>query len=140
MKKSSNKIVSRQHGETQVPEVYGIPCSVFHAVYGSKDHDFGPLYLKLDDTWHRFYLDAGLLFWREGEEPDPDDDLLDDDEYLDWGQQLGVVGIALSEVTMKDSVLRMRFDNGAEIVLKHMPFDEVTSLLSFTPGDGPSGH
>lgn len=135
MKKPSSKLVSRQHDETQVPEVYGIPCSIFHAVYGSKSHYLGPMYLKLHDTWHRFYLDAGLLFWKEGEEPDPDDDLLDDDKYLDWGQQLGVVGNALSEVSMKDSTLILRFDNGAEVVLKQMPFDEKASILRFVSAD-----
>lgn len=133
MKKPSNKRVVRQHDETQVPEVCGIPCSTFHVVY-SKDSVIEVLYLKLDDTWHRFFLDAGCLFWREGEQPDEDNDLLDGDEYLDWGQQLGVVGVALSEVSMmKNSTLTLRFDNGAEVVLKHLPFDENTSLLRFTP-------
>ena len=107
---------------------------MFQIVYSRDPVGVGPMYLKLDDTWHRFYLDAAVLFWEEGPQPDQDDDLLENDEYVDWGQQLGVMGIAVSEITMMDSVLTMRFDNGAEVVLKHMPFDDFTSLLRFIPG------
>lgn len=135
MKKPPKELVRRQHEETQIPEVCGLPCSRFQAVCSREPADPGPVYLKLQDTWHRFYLDAGLLFWEEGTKPDRDDDILDGDEYVDWGQQLGVLGVAASEITMKDSELVIRFDNGAEIVLKHMPFDDITSILRFTPGD-----
>lgn len=131
--------VIRQHEETKVPEVCGIPCSMFHVSLFSRDPvDVGILYIKLDDMWHRFFLDAGLLFWMEGSYPDPENDLVDGEDYVDWGQELSVLGVALSEVTMNDSVFRLRFDNGAEIVLKRMPFDEETSLLRLIPGNDPS--
>lgn len=136
MKKRPDEIVIRQHEETEVPEVCGIPCSKFHVSLYSRDPvEVGLLYMKLGETWHRFFLDAGLLFWKEGPQPDPENDLVDGEDYVDWGQQLSVVGVALSEVAIDDSVFWMRFDNGAEIVLKHMPFDGVTSLLRLTPAD-----
>ena len=133
METPPKELVTRQHDETQVPEVCGIPSTTFQVVYCTSEHDVGPMYLKLNDTWHRFFLDAGVLFWEEGTAPDADDDLLDNDEYEDWGQKLGVVGVPLSEVVMKDSVLRLLFANGAEVVLKHMPFDDTTSIIRLTP-------
>lgn len=136
VKKPDEKLLSRQHFDTQVPEACGIACSAFHVTYYSKDPvEVGRMYLKLDETWHYFYLDAWALFWREGEQPDWDpDDLLEGEEWVDWGQQLGVIGVAASEITMEDSVLTMRFENGAEIVLRHT-FDDVTSLVRFLPGE-----
>ena len=56
------------------------------------------MYLKLEEKWHRFYLDACCLFWHEGRPPDPENDLEDGDEYVDWGAQLGVVGSGLCVV------------------------------------------
>jgi hypothetical protein len=133
MEKPPKEIIRRQHFETQLPEVCGIPCSMFHAVCSRDPVDPGPMYLKLDDTWHRFYLDAAVLFWEEGTQPDRDNDIWDGNKYVDWGQQLSVVGVAISEITMKDSELTIRFDNGAEVSLKHMPLDDFTSLLHFAP-------
>lgn len=128
-------LVVRQHCETEIPEVCGIPCSIFQVYFHSRDPiNVGVMYLKLEEKWHRFYLDACCLFWHEGRPPDPENDLEDGDEYVDWGAQLGVVGVALSEVTMEDCVLTMRFENGAELVLRDCMKEVVTSILSFTPG------
>lgn len=86
------------------------------------------MYIRLDDQWHRFYLDAGLLFWEEGSAPDEANDLLTDEIYVDWGKQLLVIGIAVSEIAMADSTLILRFQNGATAVLKRGPQDEMTSF------------
>lgn len=137
MKKSSKDPIRLQHEEARLLEVCGIPCSMFHVSFFSRDPvDVGLMYLKLDGTWHRFYLDAGLLFWREGLEPDRDNDLVDgEDEYVDWGSHLGVVGVPISKIFMKDSELTMHFANGAEVVLKRKPLDDTTSILRFKPGE-----
>lgn len=128
-------LVVRQHFETEVPEVCGIPCSIFQVYYHSRDPiDVGVMYLKLDEKWHRFYLDACCLFWHEGRPPDPENDLDDGQDYVDWGAQLGVVGVALSRVIMNDCVFTMRFENGAELVLRDCMDEVVTSVLHFTPG------
>lgn len=86
------------------------------------------MYIQLDDQWHRFYLDAGLLFWEEGPAPDEANDLLTDEMYVDWGKQLMVIGVAISRKTMAASMLTIRFQNGATAVLKLGPRDEMTSF------------
>lgn len=134
MSKSTKSKITRQDEETELPEVCGIPCSVFQvSPFSREPFDPGLMYLKLGSNWHRFFLDAGLLFWEDGQQPDRDNDLVDGEEdYVDWGDLLGVVGVALSEVFMKDSELTLRFANGAEVVLKRMPRDDLTSIIRFT--------
>jgi len=90
----------------------------------------GPIYLEADDTWHRFYLDAGLLFWEEGSEPNEDDDLLDGECYVDWCSALDVRGVRVSSIKMAESVLTLSFENGAHVVLKHGPRDDATSIVA----------
>ena len=136
----SDELVVRQDWETEIPEVCGIPCSNFQVYFISRNPiNVGVMFLRLEEKWHRFFLDACCLFWHEGRAPDPENDLEDGDDYVDWGAQLGVVGVALSEVTMKDCVLTVRFENGAELVLKDDTDEVTTSILSFKPGtDSPS--
>jgi hypothetical protein len=128
--------VGRQDEETTVPEVCGIPISEFKVYFHSEDPiNVGVLYLRLGDNWHRFYLDAGLLFWQNRDAvPDPDDDLEDGQDYINWGEELGVIGVALSEVDFRDLTLTMRFENGAEVVLQDFIREVETRVMRFKPG------
>ncbi len=135
MSNSEMSGITRQHETTSLPELYGVRCSTFKVVCLRKNEDIGPLYLHLGGTWHRFFLDAGLLFWKEGQHPEEDDDLLDGERYVDWGKRLHIVGVAISELSMADSTLTLGFENGAEVVLHHGVGDEVTSVESLNPGD-----
>lgn len=111
----------RQHEDTEVSELYGAECQAFLAVCPVGQATVGPMYLQVEDSWHRFYLDAGLLFWAEGCEPDEDDDLLDDENYADWCEHLEVRGVPITRIVMRSSVLVLSFANGARAVLKHGP-------------------
>jgi len=134
MKKQPSDLIRLQHEEVELFEACGIPCTSFQVCLTTEEPvAVGLLYLKLDDTWHRFFLDVWLLFWREDEEPDWEDELLEGEMWVDWGKQLGVEGVALSEVSMGDCVLTLRFENGASVVLKHT-VDDLTSILRFVPG------
>jgi hypothetical protein len=99
-----------------------------------KDRRLGLLYLELSGVWHRFYLDAGLLFWEEGACPDPDDDLLEGERYVDLGEALCVVGVAIGDIEMNDSQLMLRFENGARLVLRSMAQDVGTEVVELVPG------
>jgi hypothetical protein len=97
------------------------------------DGDIGPLYIQLNGQWHRFYLDAGLLFWREGDEPDPEDDLLEGDDYSDLTKALAVNGCLIEEIRMHEGTLTVRFDNGALLELRSEPQDEGTIIVKLEP-------
>lgn len=129
-----NRVV-RQDEETTVPEVCGIPISEFKVYFHSESTiEVGVLFLKLGDNWHRFFLDVGLLFWKNAA-PDPENDLDDGQDYINWGEELKVIGATLSEVDFRDEILRMRFDNGAEVVIQDFIREVETRIKLFKPGE-----
>lgn len=108
-------LISRQHETTRVSEVEGQICADFRAVYDHSDGSIGPLYLLIDERWHRFYLDAGVLFWQEGQAPEPENDLLDEDVYLSLAEELCVRGARIRQVEMDNCELLIVFENKARI-------------------------
>lgn len=111
--------IRRQHEDTNFPELRGAICSAFRAVICERDQRLGLLYIQFSGVWHRFYLDAGLLFWEEGSCPEPGDDVLEGERYTDLGEALGVVGVAVGKIEMYDSKLTLQFENGARLVLRN---------------------
>lgn len=110
-------MVTRQHETTQVAEFVGRLCEEFLAVPGAGADEIGVLYLRLEQSWYRAFLDEGVLFLDESSGPDPEDDLDDGVEYLDLAQALRVGRARLTEFSVRDAVLRVAFDAGAPLVL-----------------------
>jgi hypothetical protein len=79
-----------QHEEVEISVLRGRTCFAFRAVENLSTGVLALFYLQVEGTWHRFYLDAGLLFWEEGPGPNPEEDLLEGDQYVDLGSTLGV--------------------------------------------------
>lgn len=123
----------RQHEDTRFPELRGARCSAFQAVIDARKQHLSLLYIQLSGAWYRFYLDAGLLFWEEGSGPEPEDDLLQGEQYTDLGETLRVVGAAVDDIWMHDSQLMMQFQNGARLVLKNGPQDGGTVVMELRP-------
>lgn len=126
--------IRRQHEHTSIPELYGKHCAEFKVVLRESDNHYGPMFLHLSGVWHRFYLDAGLLFWEEGPGPDPENDLLDGERYTDFASRLGVIGIPISRIEMDGSRLRLDFDNGARLVLGTEVEDDGAVLIELVVG------
>ncbi len=111
--------IIRQDEETEVPELRGARCDEMRAVVSASPPDsVEVVYLLSSGVWHRFFLDAGLLFWEEGLAPDADGDLADGARYVDIAEQLGVRGRTFELIAMKDSVLTIEFSNGARLRLR----------------------
>ncbi len=72
-------------------------------------------YEPKEGQWHRFYLDAGLLFWKEGEAPDSKDDLLYGEVYISLADELRVKRNKIRRVEMDNSELCVLFDNSARL-------------------------
>ncbi len=111
--------IRRQHENTSIPELCGTCCSAFKAVIHEQDKRLGLLYIQLSGVWHRFFLDAGLLFWEEGRCPDPDDDVLEGERYIDLGETLHVIGVSIQRIEMRDSTLTLQFENSASLALRN---------------------
>ena len=120
--------IERQHDDTEIHELVGKTCDALIAVQPAGDpSSVLIMYMRVGDQWHRFYLDAGLLFWREGPAPDAEDDLDADHIYSDVGAQIGAAGLTLQSVRMRDRRLRIRFDGGTRIDL--VEEDEAVRLV-----------
>ena len=126
--------IRRQHENTSLPELRGARCSDFIAVSSEQGQRLGLLYIRLSGVWHRFYLDAGLLFWEEGSSPDPEDDVLEGERYTDLGEALCVVDVAIGEIDMHDSQLTIQFENGARLVLRNRAQDDGAEVVEFVAG------
>ena len=82
------------------------------------------LFLQLDGgIWHRFFIDAGVVFWRTVEMPDekPDDGF---DRYpqADLGFRHDLIGKKLERVSTIDlpggGEIRIEFEGGATLLLR----------------------
>ncbi len=106
-------MVTRQHETTEVTEFVNRCCEEFLGVRGGDADTIDVLYLRLEQSWYRAFLDEAVLFLDESAGPDPEDA----DEYLDLAEDLGVRGARLRNFSFRDGVLRVAFDGGTTLVL-----------------------
>ena len=91
------------------------------------------LFLKLaDDSWHRIFIDASVLFWKVVEAPDVPEEQGDYRWTLtDLGGPRGLVGKVLRRVTTHDLAgggeLRFDFDGAPALILRNV--DDESYLL-----------
>lgn len=112
------KVISRQHSETEIPEIVGKTCDSILAVGGSIIGNILIFYVSLGGMWLRIFLDAGALFVDVCEGPDPEDDLDDGEKYLDLITIYGLKKEEISVASMKDGVFRLGFKSGVEMHFK----------------------
>lgn len=110
-------MISRQHAETTLDELVGETCSRLLAVPGDSASEVLVCYLEAASHSHRFFLDAGLLFWREGVAPDSEEDLAEGQDYVDIGTASGLSGQKLKRISMQAGVLRIESEDGHAIEL-----------------------
>jgi hypothetical protein len=123
------KVITRQHEDTTIPELYGLICTGFLAAYDPKKDRYGPFYIQLAEVWHRFFLDAGLLFWKEGFSPDTKDDLLESEIYRNIASEKRLVGSEILAIEMTGCQLVIRFGTGASLVFRNEVTDVGATLV-----------
>ena len=106
--------VMRQHAETEITELLGRTCEQLVVV--PADDEFLVFYARVDGSWHRFFIEAGLLFWREGGRPDSEEDLDGEESYTDLSAELNLTGASFTALSFRDGFLELGFSNGARIV------------------------
>ena len=91
--------------------------------------------MKVDDSWHHFMVDLGVLFWQEGVKPDIDDDLIDGDYYADLASLLKISNVEISHIEMDSSSrLSLRFSNNASLLVRCEADEPTMSIVEMTPG------
>jgi hypothetical protein len=106
-----------QDAEVDVEELVGTRCDRFLAVPGAAVDLVLVLYIFAGGAWYRFFLDAQLLFLDECAGPDPEDDLVPGETYIDLGEVLGCTGAVIEEFAMHAGTLIIRFSGGESLVL-----------------------
>jgi hypothetical protein len=95
--------------------------------------DANVLFLRLqNDTWHRFLIDAGVVFWSTVAAPEaPEEDSGYRHPHKDIGVLYGLVGKRLSTVSTADlpggGELRLDFDGGETLILRNI--DDCSKLV-----------
>ncbi len=113
-----------------VPELAGRTCTALLAQeYWLALDQICPanvLFLQCDSCiWHRFFIDAGVLFWRAGEgSPSlPPDSGEHRYVFTDVGQRYGIAGSEISGVQTSDlpggGEIRLCFNSGATVALRN---------------------
>ena len=127
--------ITRQHDDTSMTEIVGECCQDFIVVYDEDDEICEIFYLKLSHISHRFYNDAGLLFWRSGENPDEDDDLYGGNcSYTDLGKKYDIVGSLIESISYQNDHLEMKFSNGVRLLFESGVDDVGSRLIEVSSG------
>lgn len=111
MSESKARVV-RQDENTTLDELEGEACEGFVGVLDRNSDRYEVFYIVLDGVSHRFFLDAGLLFWRSHEVLNPENDLSNGSEYVDLGDRHELEGYKVGSISMKDCMLTLEFIGG----------------------------
>jgi hypothetical protein len=106
--------LTRQDADTDMTELLGLTCEQLVVV--PADGEILVFYARIDGGWHRFYLEAGLLFWREGSRPDSEEDLDSEESYSDLSAELNMTGASFITLGFHEGFLELALSNGARIV------------------------
>ena len=114
-----------------IPELRGAICTkLVQQKYwhqGQQVEQANVVYLQVDNKqWHRFFIDAGVLFWKIVDRPDNWDTKVEDEHHYpqtDMAEQYGLVGREIESITSKNrglvSELQVRLSGGIILVLKN---------------------
>ena len=110
--------IRRQHETTTIDELIGESCTNLLGVGPGNDCGFYFSYLEASNTWYRFFIEHGILFW-DTVAPDPEDDLAEGEDYDDLLKRYGVTkNERLDAVNMKDGRLTITFSGGLAFLIE----------------------
>jgi hypothetical protein len=120
-----------------VPELAGKSCNELIAVPAEQPDGILVLYLLADSTWHRLFIDEGVLFLNE-HAPDREDDLGEGESYVDLAAKLACRGNAIESVRMENRRLTIRLSGNVSLTLSEGPMERPPFMFRADGGDvGP---
>jgi len=124
-------MVTRQHDETELTEVLGHLCEDFVAVFSPDIECYEILYIKLSGVFHRFFVDAGLLFWASDAAPDENDDLSEGtDQYVNLAERYNLSGLRIDGLRFSDFRLGLKFSNDTQLAFEGRGMDSGAWLIN----------
>jgi hypothetical protein len=116
---------------TEPPDLQGTTCTglVLQEYWydGAVCESAHVFFLQLDHgLWHRFFIDAGVLFWSTVTEPDVHNTTADEEFHYpqqELGAERGLLGSTLQNVEFVDTPpvysLRLHFSGGTTLILRN---------------------
>ena len=84
-------------------------------------------YLRANDTWYRFFIQHGILFW-DTAAPDPEDDLAENEDYFDVCKQHGLSDCErIESIEMENGCLTITLATGQSLVI--MESEDIGGML-----------
>jgi hypothetical protein len=118
--------ITRQHETTTIDELTGADCTRLLGVGRNNDEGFHAWYVEANDTWYRYFVQHGILFW-DTSAPDPEDDLADHEEYYDAFQRLQLLDeYRIMSITMSDGSLRLSLSCDTALIFREK--EEATGM------------
>src|SRR5690606_5412033 len=121
--------ITRQHETTTIVELSGAVCTKLLGDGPGTSGGVHVWYLEANDTWYRFFIHLGILFWVTAA-PDPEDDLEEGEDYVDVLEQNSVTKTAeIEAVEMNDGRLTIAFSGGRKLIIEEI---EATGSMAIT--------
>ena len=125
-----------QDTEFSIDTLNGIKVAELKGVVDTDNPDDTPIliYLKTElGDWYRFFLDAGLAFWEEGENIASDVD--EDTREVDYAEIYKLRNKHIIKIRCENSTIRVLFVENNEFILKYkdetdMDSDSIVILKS----------
>jgi hypothetical protein len=130
-----------------IPDVRQQRCSALlvqeYWYQGELEDEANVLFVRLDDRWHRFFIDAGLVFWKSVESPDLPPSAADHSYRVnDVGSAYDLKGKRLAQIEAVDldggGAIRLAFEGGSLVILENRN-DRSRLRIEHGPGVGPGG-
>jgi hypothetical protein len=110
--------ITRQHESTTIEELNSTECVSLLGIGPGGEQGYYAWYLKANNTWYRFFIQHGILFW-DTAAPDPEDDLAEGEGYrevIDDGWPKDERYIA--KILMDEGCLTIDFNGGRSLIVE----------------------
>tara|TARA_Y100000589_G_scaffold275433_1_gene269547 strand:- start:1 stop:393 length:393 start_codon:yes stop_codon:yes gene_type:complete len=110
------RIISRQHVDTEVTELVGKRCNEILTVGNVSDGQCEIVYLFIEDEWLRVFWDVGVFFLNNCSRPNPEDDFgaRENENYYHLSEQFDFQKQRVNVASIKDGLFKLGFDSGIQ--------------------------
>jgi len=103
--------ITRQHNETEFPELAGKYCERILGVGTDITDEFSIFFIVISGIMYKFFIDEGVLFWDKCLQ-DPEEDLDEGERYVDILPSFRLNSANVVKIEMKNKKLLVQLDKG----------------------------
>jgi len=122
--------ISLQKSLAEINELYGKKCFAIYSIGKSISDELYNFFIETDVGNYNFYIDEGVLFFTN-QDRDPEDDLSEEDEYIDITSIHHLNNSILSKLVFMDNKFKIVFSMGESFWFETDP-NGVTKVSYYT--------